>query len=29
MSLGVTLPLNILIGIPVYVYADRLALREN
>jgi hypothetical protein len=27
MSLGVTFPLNILIGIPVYVYAARLALR--
>jgi len=27
MSLGVTFPLNILVGIPVYVYAARLALR--
>jgi hypothetical protein len=26
MSLGVTFPLNILVGIPVYVYAARLAL---
>jgi hypothetical protein len=27
MSLGVTFPLNILVGIPVYVYAARMALR--
>jgi hypothetical protein len=26
MSLGVTFPLNILAGIPIYVYAARLAL---